>query len=372
MDEIKVIELFAGIGEPRKALERAKIRHSIVGISENDKFAIESYNAIFGKTQNWGDITKIDSLPYADLWVYGSPCQDFSCSGKQLGFNGTRSILLLEVKRLLEDSIKKQNQPKYLLLENVKNLVGKKFKVHFDEWISYLDSIGYNTYWQVLNATDFNVPQNRERVFAVSIRKDIDTGYIFPKGNGLHRRIKDIIEESVEEKYYLNEEMQKRFFERFKDYKPIDRNNMIKLGNCSQNITSQAGAVYDINGVSPTLTAGTHGYAMGNILEPIIVASRGRYIGEGGSVAQHLEPNFNGISNTLTTVQKDNLLYYKSRVRRLTPLECIRLMGFDDKDYYNMRKVNMSDTQIYKQCGNSIVVNILEEIFTKLLTKYKE
>lgn len=127
-------------------------------------------------SHNLGDISSIKSLDYADFWTYSFPCQDISVAGNQAGIvkGQTRSGLLYEVERLLETAVANGNQPKYLLLENVKNLVGKQFKAQFDEWLNRLDELGYNTYWEVVNGKDCGVPQNRERVFALSIRKDID------------------------------------------------------------------------------------------------------------------------------------------------------------------------------------------------------
>lgn len=159
---------------------------------------------------NYGDISSIKELPYADFWFYSSCCQDLSVAGKMQGMkkgSGTRSGLLWEVERLLEISVNNGTQPKYLCLENVKNMVGKQFKSDFDLWLLRLEELGYNTYYKVLNAKYCGIPQNRERVFALSIRKDIDTGnFTFPQpfDNGL--RLKDIIENNVEEKYYINTE----------------------------------------------------------------------------------------------------------------------------------------------------------------------
>lgn len=168
---IKVNELFSGIGAFRKALENLEMPHEIVGISEIDKFAIKSYEAIYGKTRNYGDISKIDKLDYADLWTYGFPCTDISLAGKQAGIvkGETRSGLLFEVERLLIESQKADELPKYLIMENVKNLVSKKFIADFERWLEFLKSLGYTNHWQVLNAKDYGIPQNRERVFCISI-----------------------------------------------------------------------------------------------------------------------------------------------------------------------------------------------------------
>ncbi len=205
---IKVNELFAGIGAFRKALDRLNLPYEIVGISEIDKYAIKSYEAIFGKTRNYGDISKITKLDYADLLTYGFPCQDISVAGLQAGIvkGETRSGLLYEVKRLLVTSALYDELPKYLILENVKNLVGNKFFDKFNEWIDWLDAIGYNTYWQVINATDCGMPQNRERVFAVSILKSVDVGFSFPEPIPLDKSMFDYLEDDVDEKFYLSED----------------------------------------------------------------------------------------------------------------------------------------------------------------------
>lgn len=200
---------------------------------------IEKYWLAMTLQNNLGDISKIELLPEADCWFYSSPCQCFSLAGKQDGIDatcnecgkkynpmlldvdkryicpycgsddikGTRSGLLLEVERLLVNAIENGTQPKYLCLENVKNLVGKQFKPDFDAWLKRLEHLGYNTYWKVLNAKSCGIPQNRERVFAFSIRKDIDTGkftFPIPFDNGL--RLKDVLEKNVDEKYYINTE----------------------------------------------------------------------------------------------------------------------------------------------------------------------
>ena len=204
---LKVNELFSGIGAFRKALNRLNIPHEIVGISEIDKYAIMSYEAIFGETRNYGDISKVSKLDYADLWTYGFPCQDISLAGQQAGIirGQTRSGLLYEVQRLLGMAALYDELPKYLILENVKNLVGKKFLSDFESWIAWLDALGYNTYWKVINAKDCGIPQNRERVFAVSIRKDIDRGYTFPDPIPLAQSMFDFLEDEVDEKFYISD-----------------------------------------------------------------------------------------------------------------------------------------------------------------------
>lgn len=213
---LTVNELFAGIGAFRKALIRLGIPHEIVGISEIDKYAIKSYNAIYGETRNYSDISKVERLDYADLWTYGFPCQDISLAGQLKGIvkGETRSGLLYEVQRLLAQAQSDDQLPKYLIMENVKNLVGKKFRADFDSWLGWLDELGYNNYWKVLNAVDYGIPQNRERVFCISIRKDIDTGYTFPSPVESDTVLMDKLEpvEDIDEKYFLSSECVKRRF----------------------------------------------------------------------------------------------------------------------------------------------------------------
>lgn len=134
---LTVNELFSGIGAQRAALERLGVEHKVVGISEIDKYAIRSYEAIYGATRNYGDISKVEQLDYADFWTYSFPCTDISVAGLQKGIvkGETRSGLLYEVQRLLERAKETDTLPKYLMLENVKNLVGRKFKPQFDEWL---------------------------------------------------------------------------------------------------------------------------------------------------------------------------------------------------------------------------------------------
>lgn len=203
---LKVIELFAGIGAQRKGLERAGIEHEVVAISEIDKYALKVYEALYGNTPNLGDISKIEKLPKADMWTYSFPCTDISLSGRMKGLekgSGTHSSLLWEVQRLLEVSKANDELPKYLLLENVKNLISKKFKPYFDEWCRYLESLGYKNFYKVLNGKNYNVPQNRERIFLLSIR-NCNEDYVFPNEIPLTTKLGDLLEPNVADKYFLS------------------------------------------------------------------------------------------------------------------------------------------------------------------------
>ena len=354
---LRVFEAFAGYGSQSIALRNLGIEYEVVAISEIDKYAIKAYEAIHGSTNNLGDISKIDpkDIPDHDLFTYSFPCQDLSVAGKQAGLGkGTRSGLLYECEKVIE-----AKKPKYLLLENVKNLVGKKFKPQFDEWLECLEGLGYTNYWQVLNAKDYGVPQNRERVFVVSILGKHET-YEFSKAIPLDKCIADILEDKVDEKYYIN-----------KPFHLVDKGHQAELDIKGMDCIKR---VYSTDKVAPALTTMQGGLREPKILTlPCICASRGRYIdisssdGTGRPTEQRLEFNPEGTSNTITTVQKDNYVVEPTfRIRKLTPRECFRLMGMRDDDIDKIQAAGISNTQQYKMAGNSIVVNVLEAIFKNL------
>lgn len=214
---IRVFTAFSGYDSQCLALERLKRDHpefeyELVGWSEIDKYAIQAHNALFPQwaDRNYGDISKIDwsQVPDFDLFTYSSPCQDFSNAGLQRGGeegSGTRSSLLWECRKAIV-----AKRPKYLMLENVKALTSKKFLPLLNKWIQDLEDYGYYNTWQVLNAKDYGVPQNRERVFLISIRRDLldpSPVYHFPKPFPLELRLKDVLEPKVDEKYYLSDKI---------------------------------------------------------------------------------------------------------------------------------------------------------------------
>lgn len=331
---VTVNELFSGIGAFRKALERLNIPHEIVGISEIDKYAIKSYEAIYGKTRNYGDISKVDKLDYADLWTYGFPCQDISVIGEKKGIikGETRSGLLYEVQRLLSIAEQNNELPKYLILENVKNLVGKNFKAVFDLWLDFLSGIGYNNYWQVINAKNCGIPQNRERVFVVSIRKDVDTrNFEFPKGYPLTRTLQELLENIKSDEFDVNHDCYEYYLD-------------LSEKQCGTKWENRCNKDYINPKIAHTLSV------------------RG---------TRHQRP---GVSNIISknNHQQISVVDYKNNhlkigdLRWLTPKECFRLMGFDDSDFEKAEKV-CSNTQLYKQASNSIVVNVLEGILKELL-----
>lgn len=212
---LTVNELFAGIGAFRKALIRLGIPHEIVGISEIDKYAIKSYNAIYGETRNYGDISKVERLDYADLWTYGFPCQDISLAGQLKGIvkGETRSGLLYEVQRLLAQAQSDDALPKYLIMENVKNLVSKKFRPDLKDGLDGSTNWATTTIGKCLMQW-IMASHRTERVFCISIRKDIDTGYTFPSPVESDTVLMDKLEpvEDIDEKYFLSSECVKRRF----------------------------------------------------------------------------------------------------------------------------------------------------------------
>lgn len=201
---LRVLELFAGIGACSKALERLGIEHEIVDAVEIDRLAVQSFNAVHGTNFKPQDITKWDKDVAVDLIMHGSPCQDFSVAGKGAGGDkdsGTRSSLMYETLRIVE-----KLKPKYVIWENVKNLLSKKHRHNFDAYIQAMHNLGYYSYWQVLNAKDYGIPQNRERVFTVSIAAGCPHGFKFPEKQELIVRLKDVLEDEVDEKFYLTEQ----------------------------------------------------------------------------------------------------------------------------------------------------------------------
>lgn len=306
---LKVFEAFAGYGSQSLALKYENIPHEVVGISEIDKWAIKAYNALHDNVRNYGDIAKINphDLPDFDLFTYSFPCQDISIAGYQKGINkNTRSGLLYECEKIIE-----VKQPKYLLLENVKNLVGKKFKPQFDEWLKYLESLGYTNYWKVLSATDYGVAQSRKRVFCISILNDTQ-GFTFPEPFPLEKTLKDYLENESEttQKYYLN-----------RPFELVNKKNTV--AELTDYKYHSATRIYGLSSIAPTFAVGGHGIARPKIL-------------------------ING------------------KVRMLTPKETFRLMGVKDEDIDKIQSLGFGNERQYKLAGNSIVVDVLANIFKEL------
>lgn len=380
MKILKLLSLFSGIGAFEKALENIGEPFEVVRYCEIDKYASKAYSLIHNLDENMNlkDVTTIDSseLPNdIDIITYGFPCQDISSSGKMKGFtdeNGdlTRSGLFFEALRIIEET-----KPRIAIAENVKALTSKKFTAEFKIVLDSLNDAGYKNYWAVLNSKDYGIPQNRERVFIISIRDDIDHGFHFPAKYELKLRLRDLLEETVDEKYFLSDKAleyilstgTKNFY-----YKPeIDleiarplTSTMHKSHRASQdNYVSDSFVKDGIKTHIPIKEATKKGYKEAhdgdyvNLQFPNSKTRRGR-VGD-------------QIANTLLC-NDENGVVCGLRIRKLTPKECFRLMGFDDKDCDVLVANRISNTQLYKMAGNSIVVDVLEEIFVELLNQYED
>jgi len=351
----------------------------LVNFCEFDKYAVKSYCAIrnVDESLNLGDITKVNEKEIADfdMMTWGFPCTDISVAGKQEGFinaNGekTRSGLYYDGLRIL-----KEKKPKISIIENVKALTNKKFKGIFEMILNDLDKAGYNSYWQILNAKDYGVPQNRERCFVISIRKDVDNGkFKFPEvfDNGL--RLKDILEDEVDEKYIINNEKTKQFLKNVNNKIDISKEC---LGTCHHNndmSKSTRDRVYNNSLNCPTLTATMYKDPPKILQIGNLINSQGKF--KNPQVGRIYSEN--GISPTLNTCQggqrEPKILKEENKnmnennycIRKLTPKECWRLMGFSDEDFEKAKNAGVSSTQLYKQAGNSIVTNVLYYIFKEL------
>ena len=384
---IRLIELFAGIGAQAKALENIGVKFEHYQICEFDKYAVASYNAVHGTEFTTSDITKIhasdlgivDTGKYCYIMTYLFPCTDLSNAGKRAGMkkgSGTRSGLLWEVERLLNEM---KELPQVLLMENVPAVLQEKNRNDFYDWCNFLETLGYTNRYAKLNAKYYGIPQNRERVFMVSFLGDYY--YRFPKCKVLDIRLKDILEENIDQKYYLSDKLLSSFLRNEK--KQQNKGNSLKfsivnktgeakeiptkegwrmtdnfikcecVGKISAGLEMNS-RVYSSDGLSPTILT-----MQGGGLEPKILDEQNRNIRK------------DGIVGTLTTdgsspKHNNRVIEPDFRIRKLTPKECWRLMGFSDEDFEKARKVN-SDTQLYKQAGNSIVVPVLEAIFRQML-----
>ena len=471
MSEFKVSTFCSGIGSPEQALKELGVDFESVFAAEIDKYARQTFLANHKTNLMINDMTECDYVGqeyYADLNISGLPCQAFSLAGKRLGELDKRGLLFYDFYRYV-----KNQQPKVFIIENVKGLLSDNSGITFQNWCALLgrsmnthvnmfnhdDSLLYNLHFKVLNSKDFGVPQNRERVFLVGIRNDLPNTFRFPIGERLTKKLKDILEPEVDEKYYLSEKMLELLTR--------EKKGNVEIANINKG--GQKGSVASEDGLYISCLSATD-YKLPKLVEfsePYCVAMRGinpenpSDITTGANTEQRLEPNSQGITNTITSVQKDNLIvvkeatkqgyaiakegdsinlsnpnsetrrgrvgnqiantldtacnqgvvvgepkliisgtlkggkwdnthesnrrYYNpdglvpsiltmgggnqepktvinSRIRRLTPLECMRLQGYPDSFIKPC-----SDSQTYKQAGNSITVNVMKAIIKNIL-----
>ena len=303
--KLRVLSLFSGIGAFEKALTNLGVDYELVGFCEIDKYAAQAYCAVHGVSEdlNLKDVRAIDTskLHDIDLITYGFPCQDISQAGKQKGFtdtdgNLTRSGLFFEALRIIKDL-----KPAYAIAENVKALTSKKFEREFEIVRSSLNEAGYNNYTKVLNASDFGIPQNRERVFIVSIRKDIDDySFNFPAGGVLAKCLYDFLEHEVDESFYKTDEKSLALIKKLQQegYEPYPSKNILQVGNIAAEKTfknPQIGRVYAPEGIAPTLNCCEGGDRQVKIIESKIKVigmysayQRGKIL-DGGGISQCLE-----------------------------------------------------------------------------------
>jgi DNA (cytosine-5)-methyltransferase 1 len=440
---------FSGVGAFDQALIRSGIDYKTIFACDMDKYARQTYIENYGEPEYYPENVYDRKIPKKPLDIYmtSPPCQSFSLAGKRKGEKSVNGVLFYNSHEFIQ-----KNNPRYFIFENVKGLLSDANGRTFQIWLDMLggksingnpvifpreDAVPYHIYHKVLNAKNYGVPQNRERVFIIGIRDDADNTFTWPKPFHLVKRLKDVLEVDVDQKYYLSDKMidylnhrnENTIFGKGKlNYKDENdtancitkssssldiSDNIIKVGNTNPSGNGMNGNVFDAEGISPTLStnkgegikvksATKKGYETAQPGDTACnqAVMMGAIRGRGNENNQQLELNKNGTSNALTTVQKDNVViqlnqskesggkqpYQQNRVysdsgimttldtdsgrksvftdykiRRLTPRECFRLMDFPDTF-----KMPCSNSQMYKQAGNSIVVTMLELITTKL------
>jgi DNA (cytosine-5)-methyltransferase 1 len=403
---ICVFEAFAGFGGGCFALNKAGVEHELVGFSEIDKYAVQCFQQnhcvpeilendkpVSWSPKNFGDITKIDwkGVPDFDLLTGGFPCQDISIAGKQDLGKG-RSVLGFELTRVLVEK-----RPKFFLFENVKAIQQKKFLGFKKELLLQWRAAGYVVFEKCLNSRDFGVPQNRERVWFIGYRKDIAPVFGFtpyPIETGCSLRLLDVCDSVVDEKYYLSEKMvsylvkkinEKKFAPQLNgEYCSTITSRYHKMGGTDTYVTSpieltqnmpQGQMVYSPEGTSITLISGGGGQGAKTGLYLFLnSATKDGYsvaeIGDGVRLEHPQSKTARGRvikqkSNTLKTSGTEGVVDFSGRIRRLTPTECFRLMGFKDGE---INLEGLSDTQKYRLAGNGWDVNLVSKIFLKMFS----
>lgn len=376
------IDFFSGIGGFRRGMEMAG--HTCLGHCEIDKYANMSYKEIHCiKEGEWygADIkrTNADELPRADVWCLGFPCQDISVAGKQIGFKGERSSLFFTVTRLVRNT-KEEDRPKYLFIENVKNLLNINGGTDFLKLLIELDEIGYDAEWQILNSKNFGVPQNRERVFIIGHLRGRSTRKIFPIIGQGKNSIKQIGlldfkgQECIRRVYSTNCISPALTTMQGGNRQP----KILVVGNINPSGKGMNGQVYDSKGLSPTLTT-NKGEGAKILVRAVLTPNRINKRQKGRRFKKVGEPMFTLTSQDRHGVAIKEVLKkeYEAtiscnqdvldgyRIRRLTPKECWRLQGWNDEDFEKAAKV-CSNTQLYKQAGNGVTIPVIYEISRRL------
>jgi DNA (cytosine-5)-methyltransferase 1 len=321
------IDLFAGIGGFRKGMELAG--HTCVGFCEIDKHAHNAYKIVHDTKGEWEayDITTVTNesirgIGSVDVITAGFPCQSFSVAGKRGGFNDTRGTLFFEIMRFADIL-----RPRYLFLENVVGLLNHEGGATFETILRTMDEVGYDCEWDVLNSKDYGVPQNRERVFIVCHLRGSSTRKVFPLGEQDGETTRELM--------------------------------MVGLIDMKGNESIRR--VYNSEGIAPTLTTMGGGHREPKVLvSAFLTPDREEKQQNGRRMKEPDEPMF-----TLTAQDRHGL-YDGYRIRKLTPLECMRLQGFPDEWHFKLKEANISDSQLYKIAGNSVTINVIYEIAKRL------
>ncbi|WP_342494116.1 DNA (cytosine-5-)-methyltransferase [Bacillus sp. FSL R5-0447] len=437
MSKLRVMSLFSGIGAFEAALRNIGVEYELVGFSEIDKYAIKSYCAIHNvsETLNVGDISKAkkNNISYFDLLASGFPCPTFSVAGDRDGMeykcsncshehlityedykkgvkcpkcNATskpkdeRGTLFFETALLAEEK-----KPKFVILENVKGLINSGNGQVLRIIIETMNSIGYRIDLELLNSKFFNVPQNRERIYIICIREDLveneqwfldkkrndvlskakkrlqelnikSFNFKWPIQTPVTKRLREILEDFVDEKYYLNEEKTKKLVEQLgaTPQQKQETREPVMVGHVDLKGHDAIKRVYSPEGLSLTLTTMGGGHREPKIAEKqnevraVLTPEREEKRQNGRRFKENGEPAF-----TVNTIDRHGVAigeYPKYKIRKLTPLECWRLQAFDDDDFEKAFAAGISNSQLYKQAGNSITVTVLESIFKELIHTY--
>lgn len=362
---MKVGTDFSGIGAPEMALKYLGIDFESVFACEIDKYASQSFQQLHKPNTFYNDITTRNhkEVEQLDLYVAGFPCQAFSIAGKRKGFEEARGTLFFNVAEFIQI-----NQPKVFVLENVKGLLshdkGNTFQTIVDILSNgggtqngqisldvFEDGLGYHIYWQVLNTKDYSIPQNRERIFIVGFKNFRQ--FSFPKPMKLKLRLGDMLQDNVDSKYFLS----KKLIQSFTKHK--ERH--------TEKGTGFKWEVKKKDGIANCLRANDSLCPTDNTIEWVADYrnDEGLRIRKDGNA-----PCLAACKTGGKDITKNTLIKKQNKIRRLTPLECWRLQGFRDEDFFSVKDV--SDTQLYKQAGNSITVNVLMELFKKIYANHNK
>lgn len=361
MNNLKVGSDFSGVGAFDQALKRLGINYETIFACDMDKHARQTFIENYGEPKYYPENVYNREIPKEsiDIYMTSPPCQAFSIAGKRKGETEERGVLFYNSHEFII-----KNKPRYFIFENVKGLLSDDNGRTFQRWIDYLSksvngqpvifpheqSANYHVYYQVLNSKDYGVPQNRERIFIIGIRDDEDNNFTFPPKEHLTKRLKDVLEDDVAKKYFLSDVNLNKILI------GEDCDSIQRVGNLHPSGNGMNGNVYDEKGISPTLTAGEGIKIKSARCIPVLTPDRIKKRQNGRRFKTDGEPSF-----TITT-QDQHGIYNGFSIRRLTPRECFRLQDFPESF-----QMPCSDSQMYKQAGNSITVGVLEKIIKRLI-----